>query len=255
MNNFNDYEHVVIDGFGTLYDKNFIPLEGASRLLDVISDKGILFSNMGSISGLQLKDRLNGKFEFLPRKVITSLDILCRFLISENIKTIYHYGGKRADRTLRNITRIVNSIDKPVNALVFTSLPDDNWIKESQAILRYIYRHRDAKMILANPDRLLPGKHVGLNVGMMFDMLSQNWPRQEFNLSKIEIGKPLLKRSDLGLNHKEHVLVIGDNNFTDGGLAKALDADFILISEFAEMNTNHNWCYLSLEALLSDFDV
>jgi len=250
------YDHIILDGFGTLYDKNFSPINGSSELLNLIGSKGILFSNMGSILGSELKEKLNYKMESSPVSFITSLNLLCQYIENNDIKSIYHYGGTSADNILRKTCTIASSIEDVVDAIVFTSLPQDNWIQKSQDILRYIYYHKKATVILANPDRLLPNKHVGINVGMVFDMLVNNWPSEEFKLSKIEIGKPLLSRINLQIGSKENILVIGDNKHTDGGLAKALKADLILISEYEKNNFNDGvWCYRSLKALLSEFDV
>ncbi len=250
-----DYDNVILDGFGTLYDKSFTPIEGSSKLLSLIGDKGILFSNVGSLIGSELKERLLCKIDCSSIKVLTSLDLLCLHIKDHNIKTIYHYGGEGAKNTLSKITSLTNSIEDLVEAIVFTSLPANNWIKESQDILRYINLHRHANLILANPDRLLPGDHVGINVGMMFDMLIKNWPIKGFQLSQIEIGKPFLKRDDLLLNLNKNLLVIGDNAYTDGGLAKALNADFILISEFQDIEASDEWSYPDLKALLRGLDV
>ena len=188
-------------------------------------------------------------------KVLTSLDLLCLHINDHNIKTIYHYGGEGSKNTLSQITSLTNSIEDKVDAIVFTSLPTNNWIKESQDILRYINLHKNANLILANPDRLLPGDHIGINVGMMFDMLIKNWPIKGFQLSQTEIGKPFLKRDDLFLNLNNNVLVIGDNAYTDGGLAKALNADFILISEIQGIEVSGVWSYPDIKTLLRDLDV
>jgi len=250
------YDHIILDGFGTLYDKSFSPIDGSSELLNLIANKGILFSNMGSILGSELKEILNYKIQSSPARFITSLNLLCQYIENNDIKKIYHYGGTSADKILCKTCTLSSSIEDVVDAIVFTSLPQDNWIQKSQDILRYIYRHKNATIILANPDRLLPNKHVGINVGMVFDMLVNNWPTEEFKLSKIEIGKPLLSRINLQIGSKENLLVIGDNKHTDGGLAKALNADFILISEDEQNNFDEGvWHYKDLKALLREFDV
>ena len=66
--------------------------------------------------------------------------------------------------------------EKDSDTLVFTSLPTSNWIQDSQSVLKLINDLKVKQVILANPDRLLPGDHVGINVGMMFDTLINNWP-------------------------------------------------------------------------------
>jgi ribonucleotide monophosphatase NagD (HAD superfamily) len=250
-----DYDNIILDGFGTLYDKKLTPIEGSSKLLSLVGNKGILFSNVGSLIGLELKERLLPKIDCLSTKVLTSLDLLCLYIKDYNIKTIYHYGGESAKITLSKITLLKDSVEDEVDAVVFTSLPANNWIKESQNILRYIYLHKHANLILANPDRLLPGDHIGINIGMMFDMLIKSWPIDGFQLSQVEIGKPFVKRSDLLLNSNKNLLVIGDNPYTDGGLAKALNADFILISEQNGIEVNKTLRYSDLNALLRTLDV
>jgi ribonucleotide monophosphatase NagD (HAD superfamily) len=255
MINFADYDKIILDGYGTLYDRNFIPFEGALKLLGLIGNKGVLFSNIGSLRGSELKDKVRMSFGFSFTQVITSLDLLCNYINENNIKKIYHYGGASARNELMKITSLTNSIKDFADAIVLTSLPQENWIKESQDLLRYINIHKDVKVILSNPDRLLPGSDVGINVGMMFDMLIKPWPSKGFKLSQIEIGKPNLTRNDLLLNTNEKLLVVGDNYKTDGGLAKEINSEFVLISKDTRLDSQNKWEFSNLNDFLSDVEL
>jgi len=255
MIKFDDYDKIIIDGFGTLYDQNYVPFDGAAELLRLICNKVILFSNVGSIKGSELKNILQAKTDLSFTNVITSLDLLCDHIVKNKIKKIYHYGGISAENELNKIACISDSIDEIVDAIIFTSLPQKNWITESQDILKYINFHMDVKVILGNPDRLLPGSNVGINIGMMFDMLIQPWINEGFQISKIEIGKPNLNRLDLSLTPKEKLLVIGDNYITDGGLADQICADFALITKNERFKSKNIMIFSNLINLMNNVKV
>ena len=234
------YELVIFDGFGTLYDKNLLPLPGAIDLISEIGSKAILFSNVGSMTGDQLRDRLAKNFIHLPSRIITSLDILLRYLKKNNIREIYHYGGSKTVKLFIQNHISVVPFEKDSDTLVFTSLPTSNWIQDSQSVLKLINDLKVKQVILANPDRLLPGDHVGINVGMMFDTVINNWPLCTRNgLNILELGKPSLTKYDLKIKDVEKILVIGDNIITDGGLAKSLNCDFNLISNQNIIKKDH----------------
>jgi ribonucleotide monophosphatase NagD (HAD superfamily) len=251
-----EYDVFVLDGFGTLYDKDFIPLPGANELLRLIGGSSLLFSNVGSMTGDQLKDKMMVNFSYTPFKVLTSLDLLLQFLLKEKIQEVYHYGGLFAEKELKKYVDIVKNVKSPVDAIVFTSLPGGDWIKKSQDILRYIDQHKKVDLILANPDRMLPGEHVGVNVGMMFDMLTRDWIKNEnFILSTTEIGKPNLSRIELEILKDLRVLVIGDNFITDGGVADFINADFAHISSsnLKYKKKNRYYVFQNIEAFIRDF--
>lgn len=254
MIDFASYDLVVFDGFGTLYDKNLVPLPGALELLEDMSYESILFSNVGSIRGDQLRIRLTNQFENLPSTILTSMDLLIQYLSEVDVKSVYHFGGRVAGLELENQGITLSSPSDQPEIIVFTSLPGDDWIQLSQSVLRMINSQNLQKLVLANPDRLLPGEHVGINVGMVFDMLVESWPKLAYDLPTVEIGKPNLTRCQLNIEDDKKVLVIGDNLITDGGLAGRLDADFVLIS-CSEIDADFNGkdfkVYPSLEELLT----
>ena len=254
MIDLSSYDLVVFDGFGTLYDKDLLPLPGALELLEDMSCDSILFSNVGSITGDQLRIRLTSQFDDLPSTILTSMDLLIRYLNDLDVKSIYHFGGRMAGLELEKQGITLASLRDQPEIIVFTSLPGDDWIQLSQSVLRMINSQNLQKLILANPDRLLPGEHVGINVGMVFDMLVESWPKSTYDLPIVEIGKPNLNRCQLNIEDHKNVLVLGDNLITDGGLASRLDADFVLIS-CSEIDADFNGkdfkVYRSLEELLT----
>lgn len=243
------YDVIILDGFGTLYDKKLVPVPGSIELLRSIGTKSILFSNVGSMTGFQLNERLKSTFIELPSNVITSMDMLQRYLKQEGIKSVFHYGGKAAAEVLTDSEITVVPDDEDADVLVFTSLPGQDWIRESQSALKLINSRKVKHVILANPDRLLPGEHVGINVGMMFDMLIKSWPDKDYPLTIVEIGKPMLNRNEFDIDNEARILVIGDNQITDGGLAKSLGADFILISKIKVVDSGHLKIYESLKGM------
>ena len=227
---FDDFEVIILDGYGTLYDQNYELLNGAQEILKKSFSKAILLSNVGSLTGTQLINKLQKKkISPLPSRVITSLDLLLNYLRINNLDNIFHYGGFAAQENIERSGFKISQLDDSPETIVFTSLPSKNWIEETQKVLRIINNNQPKKLILANPDRLLPGKHVGINVGMMFDMMTRDWPKETKLFEIIEIGKPKLCRSDLLLKENEPILVIGDNKKTDGILAKNLHADFMMV--------------------------
>lgn len=242
MLNIETYDEIVLDGFGTLYDKNYFPMPGSIDLLNRIYNKSILFSNVGSIDGKTLKFYLDNNYSRLPSSILTSFDLLLDYLKRNNINKVFHYGGSKAANALAENGIMLE--DKDVDVIVFTSLPGSNWIQSSQFVLQKLNNKSISKLILANPDRMLPGQHVGINVGMMFDMLTKDWPLTNLKIDIKEIGKPNLSRLDLKLNPESKILVIGDNKITDGGLAKKLNADFCLISEIKRINKIESNSYI-----------
>tara|TARA_X000000368_G_scaffold390475_1_gene353725 strand:- start:14256 stop:15029 length:774 start_codon:yes stop_codon:yes gene_type:complete len=253
VDSLSSYDAVILDGFGTLYDKDYIPLLGAVRFLETISCRSILFSNIGSKTGDSLREQLESNFHLLPSEILTSLDFLLIYLKKKNINRIFHYGGQQAaQKLLENKITIVGGQEK-IDAIVFTSLPNSNWIKDSQSVLQYLNSRVDSELILANPDRMIPGDHVGINVGMMFDMLLKDWPTNNYPLFIKEIGKPCLTRTEINLGDSDKILVVGDNKITDGGLAKNLDADFCLISSLENSQSHNNFIYPSLDLLVDEF--
>ena len=246
------YEVIILDGFGTLYDKDLLPLPGAIDLLHSVSNKSILFSNVGSMTGNQLRSRLASKFINLPNKIMTSLDILMQYLKRNNLKDIYHFGGLKTSELLTSNGISVVPFSDDADVIVFSSLPSENWIQDSQSVLRLINNLKVTQLILSNPDRLLSGDHVGINVGMMFDMLVNSWPNDvigTFNI--LELGKPKLNKLDFDINGKKNILVIGDNYITDGGLAQNLDCDFNLISKNNTIESKQMKVYRSLTDMIN----
>ena len=204
------YDLVIFDGFGTLYDKDMVPLSGAEKLLKAVSRESMLFSNVGSMRGDQLRSRLDAGFDNLPSTIITSMDLLIRHLKRLDEKSIYHFGGNIAAHELENQGIRLASPNHQPELIVFTSLPGNNWIQESQTVLRMINNQTIKRLILANPDRLLPGDHVGINIGMFFDMLVKNWPKSFHKIPILEIGKPSLSRSELNIEVQKKLLVVGE---------------------------------------------
>ena len=202
--NFDEYDVVILDGFGTLYDKNYTLLDGAKKILEKLSSRAILLSNTGSFLGKDLSKKLQKKnISPLPPRVYTSLDFLFNYFKKNNINNIYHFGSRTAKENLISLGLGILEYDDNPEIIVFTSLPSENWIEETQKVLRIINKQSPIELILANPDRLLPGEHVGINVGMMFDMITRDWPSEMKSFEIKEIGKPHLSRKDLFLSNED----------------------------------------------------
>lgn len=225
------FDHIILDGYGTLYGRDQTPLKGVERFLNIFGEKSILFSNIGSTTGSKLSEILERNFSQIPTRILTSMDLLIQYLKEQEISSAYHFGGEQAEYILNTNGIKINSSNDRIDCIIFTSLPDKNWIKKSQRVLQLINHGELKKIILANPDRLLPGPHVGINVGMMFDMFLRGWDQKSFKAKIVEIGKPNISREDLNLCPNSKVLVVGDNILTDGGLATNINAEFVLISD------------------------
>jgi len=252
MDKLNSYDKIILDGFGTLYDKNYIPLKGANKLLKIIHEKSVLFSNVGSKTSTTLKNDISKKFDIVPTEILTSFDLLLLYISELKIKEIFHFGGEHAENELKN-NGIV--IDDRSQTIIFSSLPQSNWIQKSQLVLKKILHNQASKIILANPDRIIISKHIGINVGMMFDMLIKSWPSNVYeNLELIEIGKPNISRKVFSINNSSKILVIGDNFITDGGLASSLKADFCFIGDNLKKSESDTkfFSFKTLEDLLDN---
>lgn len=227
MINTNKYDHIIADGFGTLFDHNLDPLPGA--LMFITNNKNLtLFSNIGSMTGDLLRSKLEKKFELLPKNIITSLDLTIKKLKELNLKEISHFGGINAQEALEsnfNLTCNYNA-----EALVMTSLPNQNYIESCQNALNF-FLNENKKIILANPDRITPEPPFKITVAMFFDIFLNQAEKIKKTVGSMEIGKPILSLSDLNIDESSSILVIGDNPDTDTELGNYLNCDSILISK------------------------
>lgn len=219
---------IVLDGFGTIYDKDFCPIRNANQLIREFGNKITLFSNTGSISGASLRKKLPDDWQDQIFKVMTPVDVFIKKY--KGWGTFSHYGSDTAKFVLEsNGIKIANDMHSS-NAIVFSSLPSENWISKSQEVMQKVLDGSIDTLFLINPDRVVLNPHIGINVGMMFDMLLSDL-RKHIDVKVFEIGKPNLSRADLSLGSSSRVLVIGDNPQTDGGLAESIGGMFFNVSD------------------------
>lgn len=243
-----DFNKIILDGFGTIFDENMHPLKGAEDFIRENHKKIILLSNVGSITGDILKTKLKNSFNIVPKKVITSLDLTISYLKNKSIITFSHYGGSKTEEILKKHFQILQLDKDESDLLVMTSLPDQFFIKNTQKALNF-FCHNNKSIILANPDRITIDPPYKITVGMIFDMLNNQAKSCKKDISIKEIGKPNVKLSELNIANEKKVLVIGDNPDTDIKLSANLNCKSVLISKNPDKKLSKEYVIDSINRL------
>ena len=226
------YDHIIIDGHGTLYDDKYTPCAGALKFMRKYYKKTILFSNIGSKTGYELEQTLKVKFSILPYKIITSLDLMLNHIEKNKYRSIFHFGNNKLNHEInRYVPKIIENYEKRIkpDAVLFTSLPQDSVILRMQAALNYILSC-NAKILLANPDRITLNPPYKITVAILCDSIINSLSKIKRNIEIVEFGKPYIGKDDLNIKSYSDVVVIGDNPWTDVALAKKMGCDSILIT-------------------------
>ena len=225
-----DYDKILLDVSGTLYCNDKTPLEGSKDFIDKYFDKIIIFSNIGSKTGSELRDDLFSIYDTSIPKVLTSLDLLLDYLSFKNFNKVFHYGNDNVSQKISPFTKkIIKKYEKDVDALIFTSLISENWILSTDAALNILMQN-NVEIILANPDRISPNPPYNFTVSLITDGLLGLANRIIEEKKIIEFGKPYLKKQVLGVSENEKLITIGDNPWTDVKQSKLFNCDSILIS-------------------------
>lgn len=225
-----DYDKILLDVSGTLYCKNKIPLEGSKDFIEKYHDKIIIFSNIGSKTGSELRDDLYSIYNIPIPKVLTSLDLLLDHLSIKNYNKVFHYGSDNVTEKISPFTKkIINQYDKDIDALIFTSLISENWIPSTDIALNIIMQN-NVEIILANPDRISPNPPYNFTVSLITDGLLGLANRIVDKKNIIEFGKPYLSKQVLSINENDKLVTLGDNPWTDVKQSKLFNCDSILIS-------------------------
>lgn len=206
----------------TLYDHNKEPLEGSYEFLQKYKEKIIVVSNIGSITGDDLRIKLNDIFSVELKKVITSLDLVIEYLNKSQLNNIFHYGSDEILKKLRmetNLDFIDDHLNSGIECVLFTSLcSDSSWIKRTQNALNIMTRD-NVNIILGNPDRSCPTKPHNFTVSLIHDALLYSCAQLGYDVHSKEIGKPNIKFEEIGVALLGKTIVVGDNPRTDGLLA------------------------------------
>ncbi|MDC3077490.1 hypothetical protein OA327_02140 [Flavobacteriales bacterium] len=226
------YSRIILDVSQTLYDNNQTPLKGSFEFLKKYKEKIIVVSNIGSLTGLELRKKLNTIFKIDITNVITSLDLVINHLNKKKYDNIFHYGSSQILEKLKSETNL-NFIEdhscNKIETLLFTSLCKDlSWIKLTQNTLNLMARE-NINIILGNPDRSCPIKPHNFTVSLIHDALLSSCIELGYSPKSIEIGKPNIKIEELGILLNEKTVVIGDNPKTDGLLAMKNKFDYIQV--------------------------
>ena len=225
------YSKIILDVSHTLYDNNQVPMQGAEEFLNKYKHKIIILSNIGSLTGEELKKKLNSKFNINLENVITSLDLVINHLKTFNYSNIFHYGSfKVLEKLIRKTNLNFVDFNNPkIETVLFTSLCNSSsWIKLTQNTLNVMTRP-GIKIILGNPDRSCPIKPHNFTVSLIHDALMSSCSELGYKPDGIEIGKPYIGRLDLGISINDKIVVIGDNPKTDGLLALKNKFDYIQV--------------------------
>lgn len=226
------YSNIILDVSQTLYDSNNTPLEGSYDFLKKYNKKIIIISNIGSLTGNDLRIKLNNIFSIKLNKVITSLDLVIEYLNKKQLDNIFHYGSNKILEKLKketNLNFIDDHLNNKIENLLFTSLcSDSSWIKLTQNALNLMTRE-NVNIILGNPDRSCPVKPHNFTVSLIHDALLSSCSQLGYETKSIEIGKPNIELDEIGVMLNEKTVVIGDNPRTDGLLAVKNNFDYIQV--------------------------
>ncbi len=227
-----NYDYIIVDGNGTLYEDNYHPIKGSENFLEKYKSKTVLFSNIGSKTGEEVIYEMTRYFRVIPSIAYTSLDLLLAYLNDQQFNSVFHFGNNIVEKKISKLVdRIVSNISDTVTpqALIFTSLPSDKWIKITQVALNYMLT-TNAEIILANPDRISPIQPYKITVGILLDGLMQAASKIREVRRVVELGKPSLNKVFFRIEDNSRIVVVGDNPWTDILLGAQLDCDTILVS-------------------------
>jgi len=227
-----DYDYIIIDGHGTLYNDQYHPCEGAIEFLKRYGSKAILFSNIGSKTGDELQKTIANYFQVFPARIHTSLDLLLDHLASSDYNKVFHFGDSRTCQKIKDLVGQVVTDElfaEKLEALVFTSLPSENWIRRMQAALNYI-ASSNAEILLGNPDRISQITPYKITVAILLDGFINALSNLNTRKKITEFGKPRLAKSFFDIVPTDRVVVIGDNPWMDVLLAEYLHCDSILVT-------------------------
>lgn len=233
------FSKIILDVSQTLYDENQIPLAGSDEFLRLNKNKILIVSNVGSLTGTDLRKRLLEIFNIEIHEVVTSLDLVINYLNKNNCNNIYHYGSEKVLEKLKRKTTsnfIESNLASEVENILFTSLYRDNgWIRATQEVLNLMVNDQ-VSVILGNPDRSCPGKPHNFTVSLLYDALLLSCRYLGYRPRCVELGKPNIIMSELGVMPHESAVVIGDNPDTDGMLAVNNALPYIQIGRATTMN-------------------
>tara|TARA_B100001250_G_scaffold413928_1_gene449812 strand:+ start:2534 stop:3289 length:756 start_codon:yes stop_codon:yes gene_type:complete len=232
------FDKILLDVSGTLYSNKKVPLEGSKIFLENFYDKIIIFSNIGSKTGLELQKDLSAIFKVPIPKTITSLDILIHFLKKKSYKSVFHFGSKKVEKKIQPfIKKIVSNYSDNIDAVIFTSLIDEGWIHKAEVALNIILKN-DSDILLGNPDRISPEPPFHFTTTLILDGLLNLSNILGKRKAAIEFGKPDLTKKILDIKVDEKLVVIGDNPWTDIQQSINMNCDSILISSKSNLSRN-----------------
>lgn len=227
-----NYDYIIIDGHGTLYNDQYHPCDGAIEFLKRYGSKTILFSNIGSKTGDELQKTIANYFQIFPARIHTSLDLLLDHLAISGYNKVFHFGDSTTCQKIKDLVGQVVTDElfaEKLEALVFTSLPRENWIRRMQASLNYI-ASSNAEILLGNPDRISQITPHKITVAILLEGLINSLSILNVRKKITEFGKPRLVKSFFDIAPADRVVVIGDNPWTDVLLAEHLNCDSILVT-------------------------
>ena len=232
--NIKEYDLIILDGHGTIYNDSFEPINESEEFVFKYFEKILLLSNIGSKTSEDIAQVFSAKFRKTPHRIITSLDIVINYLKDNEVRSIHHFGNTDAlntiQRSLPNLIICENEISSSEYA-VFTSLPKDNIIKRIENVLNTIILC-NSKVILANPDRISPSTPHKFTVGVIMDGIIKNARKIKKKIEVIEIGKPYLKFSDLGVESDLNIIFVGDNLHTDIKQSEIFHCQGLLLTQY-----------------------
>ena len=227
---------IILDVSDTLMGVDGHPLEGAREFMQKYKDQILILSNVGSLTGEKLRIKLENSLNIQIKRVITSLDLVIDRIKSKDFGLIFHYGSDTVQKELEKIPGVQVTHDwrdSKINTLLFTSLcSGESYIRKTQGALNTMTR-KGVNVILANPDRSRAHYPFNFTVATIYDALIIASNKLGFFPETEEIGKPNLSLNKLeNESDINNYIVVGDNPYTDGELARNNNVPFIQVGSW-----------------------
>lgn len=237
--NINDYDVIVFDLDGTIYNGNLL-IEGANDVINFFrkNNKKIFFAtNNSSKTRSDIASKLNNMgVKCMESEVITSGSLALTYIKEHNLKDFYIFGSETLYKGALEVTNVVNE-NKARNLLIgFTKSFDYNLFSEAFRVAK-----KADNIILCNEDKCYPDQDGKLYPGCGYISSSIRWCSDNKNV--INVGKPntymleyISKASNVGA---KRILCVGDSIDTDYQTSKAYGSPVIIIGNNAcELSVN-----------------
>ena len=144
---------------------------------------------------------------------------------------VFHYGNKNVFKKIQPFVKkiVVDKYEENIDAIIFTSLINNQWIANTEAALNIIIK-TNADILLGNPDRISPEPPYNFTVTLILDSLLSLSKTIGSEKTIKEFGKPYLSNEMINMHNNKKLVIIGDNPWTDIKQGNKFQCDSILLS-------------------------